>query len=269
MIASLGTNYAARSPRPKPVKSSSPRCQVIRGSAAEDGLIRQHLPLVKMVVGQMAMSLSSQANPDDLYSSGLVGLLDAARKFDPQAGSSFESYARVRIRGAVLDELRRMDWVPRSIHDKARQVRAVVMELEQARGQAPTDTEIAKALKISPAEYGKLMEEIRPAAFVCLDSAPAAEWEGEESCHESIADESQENPMEGAARRELVSLIAARLQALPPMQRQVLALYYFEDMRLREIAATFGVTESRICQIHSQAVRALRVFLKKQGVVAV
>lgn len=268
MIASLETNYAASGPRPEQITFSSSRRQVVPGSAAENKMVEQHLPLVKMVVGQLAMSLSSQANPDDLYSSGLVGLLDAVRKFDPQAGSSFESYARVRIRGAVLDELRRMDWVPRSIHDKARKVQAVVVELEQALGRSPTDAEIAQALKISPGKYGELMEEIRPAAFVCLDSTPTAEWDGEEDRHESIADESQEDPMAGAARRELVGLIAARLQVLPQMQRQVLALYYFEDMRLREIAATFGVTESRICQIHAQALRSLRVFLQKQGAVA-
>jgi RNA polymerase sigma factor for flagellar operon FliA len=268
MIASLETNYAASSARPRPAKPASPRRQSVPGSVAENQLIEQHLPLVKLVVGQLALALSSQANLDDLYSSGLVGLLDAARKFDPQAGSSFESYARVRIRGAMLDELRRMDWVPRSIHDKARKVQAVVTSLEQAHGQLPQEAQIAQALKMSPAEYAEMMEEIRPAAFVCLDAAPAAEWDGEESHHESIADEAQENPVEGAARRELASLIADRLQALPPMQRQVLALYYFEDLRLREIAATFGVTESRICQIHAQAVRALRIFMEKQGIIA-
>jgi RNA polymerase sigma factor for flagellar operon FliA len=168
----------------------------------------------------------------------------------------------------MLDELRRMDWVPRSIHDKARKVQAVVTALEQAHGQLPQEAQIAQALKMSHAAYAEMMEEIRPAAFVCLDAAPAAEWDGEESHHESIADEAQENPVEGAARRELASLIADRLQALPPMQRQVLALYYFEDLRLREIAATFGVTESRICQIHAQAVRALRIFMEKQGIIA-
>jgi RNA polymerase sigma factor for flagellar operon FliA len=233
------------------------------GSAAEEELVREHLPLVRSMVGRLALSLPSHVDIEDLYSSGLVGLLNAVRRYDPQGGSTFESYARVRIHGAVFDELRRLDWVPRSIHDKARRVQEVMNDLEQKTGRLPTDGEMARALEIPPEEYERLIEEIRPATFVCLDAARAGEDDGETPRHELISDESQENPAEAASRRELSRIIAERLDHLPEMQRKVLALYYFEDLRLREIAEVFGVTESRICQIHAQAILAIKACLRK------
>ncbi len=236
--------------------------KVAPGSAAEDALVRQYIPLVKTMVGRMAMGLPSHVDPEELYSSSLSGLLNAIRNFDPDGGSSFESYARVRIRGAMLDELRRMDWVPRSVHSKSRKVQQVMREMEQKKGRTLSEEEMAKAMKMSLEEYQQLLEEIRPATFVCLDSAQTGESD-DSSRYESIPDPSQENPVEGTERRELARIIGDRIQALPDMQRKVLALYYFEDLRLREIAEVFGVTESRICQIHAQAILAIKGYLQQ------
>src|SRR5436190_12681920 len=140
------------------------------GSKIENDLVHQYLPLVRTVVGRLAMTLPAHAATEDLYSAGLVGLLNAVRRYNHKTGVLFETYARVRIRGAVFDELRRLDWVPRSVHDKARKVEETMHDLSQRKGAVPTDAEMASALGISLDEYGELLEQIRPASYVCLDS---------------------------------------------------------------------------------------------------
>ncbi len=239
------------------------RGHVRPGSALEEELVEKHLPLVKNVVGRLAMTLPPHVDGEDLYSAGLSGLLNAIRQYNPTAGTAFETYARLRIRGAVFDELRRMDWVPRSVHAKARRVQSAMQELEQRKGRSATEEEMAKALKIPLEEYRHWLEEIRPATFVCLDAAFNHEHDDALSHYESLPDHRQEDPGDGAFRHELSRMIAARLQQLPEMQRKVLALYYYEDMRLREIAEVFGLTESRICQIHAQAILNIKSYLQK------
>lgn len=235
-----------------------------RESQVEGNLLEEYLPLLKHIVGRLAMAMPSHVSHEDLHSAGLVGLLQAVRSYDPQGGASFETYARFRIRGAVIDELRRMDWVPRLIHDKSRKVQNAINELEQKTGTPPTEAETAAALGISLREYERWLEEIRPVTFVCLDSAGHNGTQDGSSLHETIIDEAQPNPADGASRNELKELIFKRLNQLPDMQRKVLSLYYLEGLRLREIAAAFELTESRICQIHSQAILALRSFVEKQ-----
>jgi RNA polymerase sigma factor for flagellar operon FliA len=229
----------------------------------ENALVEQYLPLVRSVVGRLAMTLPDHVDQDDLHSAGLVGLLQALRNYDPACGTSFEGYARVRVRGAMLDELRRMDWVPRTVHEKARKLQAVISELEQRIGGTPTETQMAKALKISVAEYNELLNEIRPASYVCLDATNSSDGSETGSLYEVIADPSEGGPVEEVSRRELKGVILERLKQLPEIQRKVLALYYGEDLHLREIAEVFGLTESRICQIHSQAILSIRSYLQR------
>jgi len=238
-----------------------------QGSVVEANIVQQYLPLVKTVVGRLAMTLPAHAATEDLYSAGLVGLLNAVRRFNPSTGVLFETYARVRIRGAVFDELRRLDWVPRSVHDKARKVEFVLRALEQKLGRLPANLEMAAALNISEDEYEQLLTTIKPATFLCLDSVRSAEQEGDATQHEAVADASQPDPGYSTARGEMANIIVRRLKHLPEVQRKVLALYYFEDLRLHEIAEVFGVTESRISQIHSAAVLALRGYLQKHDTI--
>jgi RNA polymerase sigma factor for flagellar operon FliA len=229
----------------------------------ENALVEKYLPLVATVMGRLAMTLPDHVDHDDLYSVGLVGLLQALRHYDPTCGTSFETYARVRIRGSMLDELRRMDWVPRTIHEKARKIKDAMSGLEQKLGRTPTEAQMAKAMGVTVDEYGELLDEVRPAAFVCLDAVGSSEDGDAGALYEVIADASEESPMELASQRELKQVIFERLKELPEMQRKVLALYYIEDMHLREIAVVFGLTESRICQIHSQAILSIRAYMQR------
>lgn len=239
------------------------------GGAEENAFVEKHLILVKTIVGRIAVTLPPHVVIDDLYSAGLLGLLNAARNFNPENGAAFETYARLRIRGAIFDELRRLDWVPRSVHNKARKVQAAMQEVEQKLGRAATEVEMAQELQISASEYRGLLDEIRPAAFVSLDSVQNSDA-GEGPCYyENVEDDSQKNPYDGAERNEMTQLIAGRLEQLPEMQRKVLALYYFEGLRLREIAEAYGLTESRICQIHAQGILSIRAYLKQFDVAAI
>jgi RNA polymerase sigma factor for flagellar operon FliA len=256
---------------PRETKTSAPNAQDLwkryhqqhSDTEIENALVQKYMPLVSAVVGRLAMTLPEHVSQDDLYSAGLVGLLQALRNFDPAANTSFETYARVRVRGAMLDELRRMDWVPRTIHEKARRLKEVLLTLEQKLGRTPTEAQMAKAMKLSPDEYQELLDEIRPAAFVCLDAVSASEEGDGGALYEIIADANGDNPVEHVSTNELKRVIFERLKDLPDMQRKVLALYYMEDMHLREIAEVFGLTESRICQIHAQAIIGLRAFIQR------
>jgi RNA polymerase sigma factor for flagellar operon FliA len=258
---------------PLETKTSAPNAQELwkryhlqatdADAETENALVQKYMPLVSSVMSRLAMTLPEHVSQDDLYSAGLVGLLQALRNFDPACNTSFETYARVRVRGAMLDELRRMDWVPRTIHEKARRLKQVLLELEQKLGRTPTEAQMAKAMKLSPEEYTDLLDEIRPAAFVCLDAVSTSEEGDGGALYEIIADTAGDNPVEQVSSNELKKVVFERLKDLPDMQRKVLSLYYIEDMHLREIAEVFGLTESRICQIHAQAIIGLRAFVQR------
>jgi RNA polymerase sigma factor for flagellar operon FliA len=234
------------------------------GDSAEEELVKKYLHLVKTVVGKIAINLPSHVDMDDLQSAGMIGLLNAVRHYKPEVGSPFEAYARLRIRGEVLDELRRMDWVPRSVHVKARKVQAAMAQLEQKAGGMPPDEAMAANLQISVSEYRKWLMEIRPTTFVTLDTISGTDGDDESGERHAVADDTNIPPSVSVSQRELARLIAERIQQLPGLYKKVLALYYYEDLRVKEIAEVCGFSESHICQVHSKAILAIKSHIEAQ-----
>jgi RNA polymerase sigma factor FliA len=230
----------------------------------EDALIERHLPLLKTTVDRMRIYLPPTLDMDDLYNVAFTGLASAARKFDPAQGVPFSAYATLHIRGAVHDELRRMDWTPRTIRDKAKKFSESVSVLEQRLGRPALDEEVCQELSLKRAEYDELLDEIKPVSFLPLDGEAFSDDTESVALHEVIADDTQTTGSDDLQKKELLQLVASQLQKLPDMQKKVLAMYYLEGMRLAEIAAVFGVTEGRISQINTQAVLSLRGFIKRQ-----
>lgn len=231
---------------------------VTPSAADEKDLIERHLPLVRNVVDRIKLSLPSHVDAHDLYSVGITGLLAAVRKFDPEQGRTFASYASMRIRGAILDELRRLDWCPRRARARGRKLKESINALEQKLGRAATEQEICAALGATPKEYAKWLEEARPVTFVTIDQRPEDEDGEGASLHEVLADENDVTGRDNLEKAELLQILTQTIASLPDIPRKILAMYYFENMRLAEIAAVFGLTESRICQIHSQTILGLR-----------
>ena len=227
---------------------------------SEEENLKSHMPLVRSVVDRMRASLPPTIDVEDLYSVGLLGLIQALRRFDPTLGVTFASYATMRIRGAVLDELRRVDWMSRSLRVKAKKLSDLIAGIEQKEGRPATEAEVAAELGISSEEYSALLDELRPLSYVELDAV--AGDEDDSNMHDVVPDEKQPTASDLAMKNELIKLVVERLQNLPEMQRKILAMYYFENLRLAEIAKVFGVTESRICQIHSQAVLSLKNYIR-------
>lgn len=229
----------------------------------ERDLIERYLPLVRNVVDRIRLNLPPHVDVEDLYSVGVTGLIAAVRRYDPEQGHTFAGYATTRIRGAILDELRRLDWCPRRARAKAKKLKESINELEQKLGRAASEEEIRQHLNLSPKEYAKWMEEARPVCFVAIDqNAENDESEGA-SLHELIADESDVPVRDRMEKDELMQLVAQRIAELPEIPKKILAMYYFENMRLAEIAAVFDLTESRICQIHAQTVLGLRAYIQR------
>jgi len=223
--------------------------------------IERHLPLVKTVVSRIRATLPPTVDTDDLHSIGLMGLIAAVHKYDPTQSATFVAFATLHIRGAVMDELRRMDWMSRGCREKAKRLKEVIAEIEQRVGRPATEEEMCAALSLSPSKYAELLEDVKPITFVQLDSEVYSEDSDSISLHEIIADETQVPAREGLERQELVQLMAERIEQLPTIPKKVLAMYYYENLRIAEIAAAFGLTEGRISQIHTQAVLSLRSYL--------
>jgi RNA polymerase sigma factor for flagellar operon FliA len=224
-------------------------------------LLENHLPLVRSIVGRMKRTLPSNVETEDLYSIGVTGLVAAARNYHPSRESSFASYATTRIRGAILDELRRMDWMSRATRSKARRLGSAISKLEQEQGGSITQDSLCAEMQMTEGELADLLDEVRPVKFVSLDGVNEQSELGDQSLHEIIPDDTCIAPLDALERKEVLSLLAQRMEQLPPVPKKILAMYYYENMRLSEIAACFGLTESRICQIHTQTVGLLRNYL--------
>ena len=224
-------------------------------------LIENHLPLVRSIVERMRRKLPSKIETDELYSIGVTGLVAAARNYRASRECSFASYATTRIRGAILDELRRMDWMSRATRSKAKRLGSAISKLEQEQGGSISQDLLCAEMQMTESELADLMEEVRPVKFVSLDGVDEQSDPEDQSLHEIIPDDSCVAPLDALERKEVLSLLAQRMEQLPAVPKKVLAMYYYENMRLSEIATCFGLTESRICQIHTQTVGLLRNYL--------
>ena len=233
------------------------------GSLDEKDLIERFLPLVRNVVVRIKLNLPPHVDADDLYSVGITGLIAAVKKYDPAQGHTFAAYATTRIRGSILDELRRMDWCPRRARAKARKPKEAIIEVEPRLGRAATEEEVRTHLGLSAKEYAKWMEEAKPVCFVNIDATTDHEDSDGASLHELIADESDVSVRDRMEKDELMKLVSQRIEELPDIPKKILSMYYFENMRLAEIATVFSLTESRICQIHAQTVLGLRAYIQR------
>lgn len=255
---------AAPFAEPAPQAASAWRVyQGASGSLDEKDLIERYLPLVRSVVDRIKINLPPQVDADDLYSVGVTGLIAAVKKYDPVLGHTFAAYATTRIRGAILDELRRMDWCPRRARAKARKIKEAINEIEQRVGRSASEEEIRAHLGLSSKDFAKWMEEAKPVCFVNIDASTDHDDVEGASLHELIADESDVPVRDRMEKDELMKLVAQRIEELPDIQKKILAMYYFENMRLAEIAAVYNLTESRICQIHAQTVLGLRSYIQR------
>jgi len=212
-----------------------------------------YTPLVKRIAYHLMSRLPPSVQQDDLIQAGLIGLLEALRNYDATQGASFQTYARIRIRGAMLDEIRKNDWAPRSVHRKARMVAEVVRDIENRTGRDARDHEIAQQLQVSLDEYHQLLQEASGHRVFSYE-------ELEVEAHGGIAGlaDREKGPLEGLQTEDFKRSLAEAIAGLPERERMVMSLYYDEELNLREIGAVIGVSESRVCQIHSQAVIRLQ-----------
>jgi RNA polymerase sigma factor for flagellar operon FliA len=233
---------------------------------ARDRLILHYAPLVKYVAGRLAAGLPQTVQQEDLVSNGMFGLMDALDKFDPDRQVKFETYSIPRIRGAILDELRAMDWVPRSVRFKAREVEKAHANLEAKLHRAPTDEEVAGHLGMSLQELHEVNTQISFVSVLALEEAIGGDDQGEpRTLHDTLADAATLDPGSGLEGQEMRSLLSTAINALSEREKIVVTLYYFEGLTLAEIGDILGVTESRVCQIHTKSVGNLRRALHDSG----
>jgi RNA polymerase sigma factor FliA len=228
-----------------------------------DRLVLHYAPLVKYVAGRVGTGLPSHVEISDLIQSGIFGLVDAIEKFEPQRGLKFETYAMQRIRGAILDDLRAQDWVPRSVRSRARDVERALERLEAKLQRTATDAELAEELELSIEELRELFAQLQMTSVVALDDLIGA-GHAQASLAETLPDDRAEDPVAALVDRDSRRQLAEAVERLSERDRVVVTLYYFENLTLAEIGKVLGVTESRVCQLHTRAVLRLRTKLTEQ-----
>ncbi len=233
-------------------------------------LVVEYAPLIKYIAQKIASRLPSSIELDDLVSSGVIGLMDAIDKWDPSRDNKFKTYAEFRIRGAILDELRAQDWVPRSIRDKAKVLDKTILQLEAELGRVATDEEVCTALNINMDEYHELLNQVRPVSLLSIDEAQDFSTTEKKSILNMLEGTKLHNPQVQLNLKTVKAYITSAIEELPERQRLILSLYYYEDLNLKEIGKVLRVTESRISQLHAQAVARLRnklsQYLANEGV---
>lgn len=225
------------------------------GQINKDQLVQRFAPLVKRIAYHLMARLPSSVQVDDLVQNGMMGLLDAISRFEAGMGAQFETYAAQRIRGAMLDGLRENDWLPRSLRRDFRRIEEAIAQLEQQFGRAPAEKELAAALGMSLAEYQKMLQDARGHQLISFEDM--VEDGDEDFLERHLTDDSGE-PSKILEDEALRRLLVQGIEALPEREKMMMALYYEQDLNLREIGEVMGVTESRVCQLHSQAVARLR-----------
>ena len=228
-----------------------------KNSESIESVVKQHATLVKRIAHHMVGRLPPSVQVDDLIQAGMIGLLEAAKNYDHTKGASFETYAGIRIRGSMIDEIRKGDWAPRSVHRNARMVAKAIHELENQTGRDARDEEVARYLSITITEYHKILQDSAGAKVFGLEDIA----EGEEFFSDSMQS-SFVSPFEGVQNFKFKEYLVNCVANLPERERLVLALYYDEELNLREVGEVLGVSESRVSQIHSQAMLRLQVRMK-------
>ena len=225
------------------------------GQPDREQLVQRFVPLVKRIAYHLMARLPPSVQFDDLVQNGMLGLLDALDRYEAGCGAQFETYASQRIRGAMLDGLRENDWLPRNLRRELRRIEAAIHQLEQAQGRAPSENELAEALGMSLAEYQKTLQEARGHQIVYFDDFVS---DGDEDFLERHFTDNEADPANILEDRNLRGLLVEAIGRLPEREKIMMALYYEQELNLREIGEVMGVTESRVCQLHSQAIARLR-----------
>ena len=234
-------------------------------ASARERLVVAYSPMVKFVAGRLGAGLPSHVDDADLISYGLMGLIGAIERFEPERRIKFETFAMTRIRGAIIDELRSLDWVPRSVRARAREIETTQSKLEHELQRAPTEAELAGRLKVSEEELQTSLLEIANSSVYALDELwTVSDSSGDKvSLLDTISDPRADDPQESLASSEIKDRLTEAVTSLPEREQLVVALYYYECLTLREIGEVLGVTESRVSQLHTKAVMRLRSALQR------